>query len=185
MLIMNLMYHLLNANNESHVSCIARNAPDHLLLDRSPNIVAPMPRWELDKFKNCWNKSSRTAKILTLFYQQFSNLLIFQRDMSGPRLGAQSNNRWSGGSPEAIWAIKQRPRRDPKFHIILILKIQFSFKAVRCCWRCSRGTGQVEETGNKKVMLSLEVGPTPAPFSGNFSAKESRRRARDRGSTDA
>ncbi len=31
--------------------------------------------------------------------QQFSNLLlIFQPDMSGPRLGALSKNRWSGGS---------------------------------------------------------------------------------------
>ncbi len=55
-------------------------------------------RWELDKFKNCWNKSFRTTKILTLLYQQFSNLKIFQWDMSGPRLGALSNNRWSGGS---------------------------------------------------------------------------------------
>jgi hypothetical protein len=27
--------------------------PDHLLLDRSPNIEPLMSRWELDKFKNC------------------------------------------------------------------------------------------------------------------------------------
>ncbi len=33
-----------------------------------------------------------------LLYQQFSNLLISERDMSGPRLGDPSNNRWSGGS---------------------------------------------------------------------------------------
>ncbi len=38
-------------------------------------------------------KSFRTSKIMSLLYQQFSNLLIFQRDMSGPRLGALSNNR--------------------------------------------------------------------------------------------
>ncbi len=50
----------------------------------------------LTKFKNCWNKSFRTSKILTLLYLQFSNSLISQRDMSGPRLGALSNNRWSG-----------------------------------------------------------------------------------------
>jgi hypothetical protein len=50
----------------------------------------------LDKFRNCWNKSFRTSKILTLSYQKFSNLLISQRDMSGPRFGALSNNRWSG-----------------------------------------------------------------------------------------
>jgi hypothetical protein len=27
--------------------------PDHLLLDRSPNIGPLISRWELDKFKNC------------------------------------------------------------------------------------------------------------------------------------
>ncbi len=70
--------------------------PDHLLLDRSSNIGPLISCWELHKFKNSWNKSFRTSKILTLLYQQFSNLLISQRDMSGPRLGALSNNRWSG-----------------------------------------------------------------------------------------
>ncbi len=29
-------------------------------------------------------------------YQQFSNLFVSQRDLSGPRLGAVSNNRWTG-----------------------------------------------------------------------------------------
>ncbi len=77
---------------------IARVPRDHLLLDRSPNIGPLISRWELDKFKNYWNKSFRTSKILTLLYEQFSNLLISQRDMSGPRLGALSNNRWSGGT---------------------------------------------------------------------------------------
>jgi hypothetical protein len=67
--------------------------PDHLLLYRSPNIGLLISPWELDKFKNCWNKSFRTSKILTLLYEQFANLLISQR---GPRLGALSNNRWSG-----------------------------------------------------------------------------------------
>ncbi len=33
-------------------------------------------------------------------YQQFSNLLISQRDMSGPRLDTLSNNRWSVGKLE-------------------------------------------------------------------------------------
>jgi hypothetical protein len=65
--------------------------PDHLLLDRSPNIGPLISRWELDKFKNCWNKSFSTSKILILLHQQFSNLLISQRDMSGPRLRALSN----------------------------------------------------------------------------------------------
>ncbi len=70
--------------------------PDHLLLDKSPKIGPLVSCPELDELKNCWNKSFRTSKILTLLYQQFSNLLISQRDMSGPRLGALSNNRWSG-----------------------------------------------------------------------------------------
>ncbi len=64
----------------------------------SPIIGPLISRWELDKFKNCWNKSFRTSKILKLLYQQFSNLSISQRDMSGPRLGSLSNNRWSGGT---------------------------------------------------------------------------------------
>ncbi len=70
---------------------------NHLLLDRPPNIGPLISRWKLDEFKNCWNKSFRTSKILTLLYQMFSNFLIFQRNMSGPRLGALSNNRWSRG----------------------------------------------------------------------------------------
>jgi hypothetical protein len=70
--------------------------PDHLLLDWSPIIGPLMSRQQLDKFKNCWNKSFRTSKILTILYQQCSNLLIFQRYMSGPRLGALSNKRVLG-----------------------------------------------------------------------------------------
>jgi hypothetical protein len=66
---------------------------DHLLLDSTPSIGPLISRWGLDKFKNHWNKSFRTSKILTLLYQKFSNLLISKRDMSGPRLGALSNNR--------------------------------------------------------------------------------------------
>ncbi len=75
---------------------------DHRLLDRSPNIGSLISRWELDKFKNCWNKSFRTSKILTPLDHQYSNLLIFQRDMSGPRLGALSKNMWSGVSPTKL-----------------------------------------------------------------------------------
>jgi hypothetical protein len=71
-----------------------------LLLDRSPNIGPFISRWELDKFENCWNKRFRTFKIQTLLYHQFPNLIISQRDMSGPRSGALSNNRWSGGTAQ-------------------------------------------------------------------------------------
>ncbi len=49
--------------------------------------------WELDKFKDCRNQSFKPSKILTLLYQQLSNLLISKRDMGGPGLGALSNNR--------------------------------------------------------------------------------------------
>ncbi len=75
----------------------ALRTPVHLLLNRSPNIGPLISRWELDRFKNWWNKSFRTSRIPTLLYQQFSNLLISQRDMSCPILGALSNNRWSWG----------------------------------------------------------------------------------------
>ncbi len=57
---------------------------DHLLLDSAPNIGPLISHWELDKFRNCWNKSFRTSKILTHLYQQCLNLVISQRDMSGP-----------------------------------------------------------------------------------------------------
>ncbi len=75
---------------------IATLTPDHLLMDTSPNTGLLISRWELDQFKNCWNKSFKASKILTLLYRQFSDLLISQRDVSGPRLGALSNSRWSG-----------------------------------------------------------------------------------------
>ncbi len=74
----------------------------HLLLDRSPNIEPLISCWELGKLKNCWNKSFRTSKVLTLLHQQFSNFLIYQRGKSGPRLGALSNNRWLGVSPWTV-----------------------------------------------------------------------------------
>jgi hypothetical protein len=86
---------------------------DHLLLDSAPNIGPLISRWELDKFKNCLNKSFRTSKVLTLLYQQFLNLLISQRDMSGPRLGALSKNRWSGGSFDHAFSILSMVQQWP------------------------------------------------------------------------
>ncbi len=76
---------------------------DHLLLDSAPNIGPLITCWELDKCKNCRNKSFRTSRILILLYQQFLNLLISQRYMSGPRLGALSNNRWSRGTIKFLY----------------------------------------------------------------------------------
>ncbi len=87
--------------------------PNHLSLDRSPKIGPLISRWEFDKLKNCWNKSFRTSKILTHLYQQLSNLLIFQQDISGPRLGALSNNRWLGSIfwyPEATLQVQTQIR---------------------------------------------------------------------------
>jgi hypothetical protein len=78
--------------------------PDHLLLDSAFSIGPLISCWELDKFKNFWNKSFRSSKIMTLLYQQFSNFLISQRDMNVPRLGALSNNRWSGVLVWQFWA---------------------------------------------------------------------------------
>ncbi len=76
--------------------------PGHLLLDSVPNTGPLISCWELDKFRNCWTKTFRTSKNLTLLYQQFPNLLISQRDMSGPRLRALSNNRWSRGTEKKV-----------------------------------------------------------------------------------
>ncbi len=92
--------------------------PDHLLLDRSPDIRPLISRWELDKFKNCCNKSFRTSKILTLLYQQFSNLLISQQDMSGPRLGTLYNTRWSGA--EVVHKPSRQGRQKTNVHLFIL-----------------------------------------------------------------
>jgi hypothetical protein len=47
-------------------SKLEQGTPNHLSLDRSPNIGPLICRWKLEKFKNCWNKSFRTSRILTL-----------------------------------------------------------------------------------------------------------------------
>jgi hypothetical protein len=72
--------------------------PDHLLLNSAPNLGPRISRWEINKFKNCWYKSVRIVEDLRLLFQQFLNLSSSQRDMSGPILGALSNNRWSWGT---------------------------------------------------------------------------------------
>ncbi len=65
-----------------------------LILDHS-YLVGNLPNSKIAE-----TKAYIAFKILTLSYQQFSNLLISRRDMSGPRLGALSNNRWSEGMKE-------------------------------------------------------------------------------------
>ncbi len=72
--------------------------PDHLLLDSAPNLGPLISPWEINKFENCWYKSVRILEVLNLLFQQFLNLSSSQRDMSGPIIGALSNNRWSWGS---------------------------------------------------------------------------------------
>jgi hypothetical protein len=59
--------------------------PDHRLLDSGPNLGPLISRWEINKFENCWYNFVRISGVLKLLFQQFSNLLISQRDMSGPR----------------------------------------------------------------------------------------------------
>ncbi len=66
--------------------------------------------------------SVRILKVLKLLFQQFSNLSSFHQGISGPILGALSNNRWSGGTisvthyKTSLWRItrahgKRIPRR--------------------------------------------------------------------------
>ncbi len=58
------------------LTTFTRVPPDHLFLGRSPNIGPLIFRWDLDKFKNCWNKSFRTSKIVTRVCQQFFELIV-------------------------------------------------------------------------------------------------------------
>ncbi len=84
--------------------------PDHLFLDSAPNLGSLIACWEMNRYKNWWYKSVRILEVLRLLFQEFLYLSSSQRDMSGPRLGALSKNRWSWGiemvhHPEA-WAPK-------------------------------------------------------------------------------
>jgi hypothetical protein len=72
--------------------------PKHLLLDSVPNLGPHISCWEINKFKNYWHKRVGILEVLKLLLHQFLNLSSSQRDMSGPRLGALSKNRWSGGT---------------------------------------------------------------------------------------
>ncbi len=73
--------------------------PDHLLLDSALNFGPLTSPSEQQIQKLLKQKLVELLKSWHL-YQQFSNLLISQRDMSAPILGALSNNRWSGGTSE-------------------------------------------------------------------------------------
>jgi hypothetical protein len=104
------------------LSCGSRIVPpDQIILDSVPNLGPLISRWKIKKFKNCWNKSFRTFRILKLLYQQFSNVLISQRNMSGPRLGTLSINRWSGGP----WTFKKKNGRFSRLHTTLFLFIRY------------------------------------------------------------
>ncbi len=97
-------YHFHSPIRPTHVCSSVSTIGSDLGTPRSPIIGQISLFWNTHislgtwKVQNCWNKSCRTSKILTLLYQQFSNALICQRDISGPRLGALSNNWWSGGN---------------------------------------------------------------------------------------
>ncbi len=77
---------------------ITWNTPDHLLLDNAPDLGPLISCGKIKKFENCWYKSVRILEVLKLSFQQFLHLWSSQRDMSGPKLGALSNNRWSRGN---------------------------------------------------------------------------------------
>ncbi len=109
--------------------------PDHLLLDRSPKIGPLITRWELDKFKDYSKKNCGTSKILTLLYQQFLNLFISQRNMSGPRLRALSNNRWSRVTPDHIF-LDSAPNLGP-------LISRWEINKIENCWYKSVQTLEV------------------------------------------
>jgi hypothetical protein len=70
--------------------------PNHLLLDSASNLGPLISRLEMNRFENCWYKSIRILEVLKLLFQQFLNFSSSQQDMSGPRLRALPNNRWSG-----------------------------------------------------------------------------------------
>ncbi len=76
--------------------------PDHLLSDSAPNLGPLICRWEINKFENCWYKSVKMLEVLKLLFQQFLNFSSPQRDMSGPILGALSNDRWLMGALQAF-----------------------------------------------------------------------------------
>jgi hypothetical protein len=113
---------------------------DHLLLNTSCNIGPLISRWKLDKFKNCWSKCFRTSNILTLLYQQFSNVLSSQRDMNGPRLGALSNIRWSGVTVPAnvpavyVLTFKRGAKFNIMYHSLCIAYLDWSTTTVKEAW---------------------------------------------------
>jgi hypothetical protein len=67
--------------------------PDHLFLDRAPNLGSLISRWEINNFENCWHKSVRILEVLKLLLQQFLNSSSSRRDTSGPILGDLSKIR--------------------------------------------------------------------------------------------
>jgi hypothetical protein len=76
-----------------------------------PNLGPLISRWEINKFENWWYRSVRILEVLKLVFQQFLNLSSSQRDMSGPILGALSNNRWLWGTVHAL-AWEKYPGRE-------------------------------------------------------------------------
>ncbi len=75
--------------------------PDHLLLDSAPNLGPLISCWEINEFKNCWYKNIRILEVLKRLFQKFLKVSSSERDMRGPRLGALSKNRWSGGTSDS------------------------------------------------------------------------------------
>jgi hypothetical protein len=73
----------------SSLVCIFEEKPEKQWLpkDSAPNLGPLISRWEINEFENCWYKSVRIFEVLKLLFQPFSNLVISQRDRSGPIIG--------------------------------------------------------------------------------------------------
>ncbi len=95
-----------------------------LILDHS-YIVADLTQSEIAETKTLEPLKS------WLLYQQFSNLLISQHDMSGPRLGALSNNRWSWGSEFNCYCWNISWNFDQELQMIDARKIWFMLHKTR------------------------------------------------------
>jgi hypothetical protein len=80
----------------SAVFCWLWKPHDHLLLDSAPNSGPLISCWNLTNSKVAETKVLEPLKSGHFCVSNLS--LITQRDMSGPRLGTLSINRWSGGT---------------------------------------------------------------------------------------
>jgi hypothetical protein len=123
--------------------------PDHLLLDSVLNIGPLISCLELDKFKNCWNRSFRTSKILTLLYHQFLTCecpnkvptqLLFFSEVKGLELSHEPQQVMLCLSPSCV---RIRPSHW-SIMICIIFSAEFRCSNGQCVakrWRCDGDEG--------------------------------------------